>query len=116
MLAVTFHTSALTRFLTTQDLALPCDRAVSTTYELSHSEKLLEAGSKTSIEQQWQWNQGAECDSMHGAGGQAEGGLQGGDADGAPPCADLPFNIFAALSRDGYVRHTALTGDQPEFR
>lgn len=83
---------------------------------LLRSEVLLRAGSKASVEQQCLLNQGAEWDSMHGAGGQAEGGLQGGDADGSPPCADLPFNIFAALSRDGYVRHTALTGDQPEFR
>ena len=52
---------------------------------------------------------------LWGAGSQLLARLQDSQ-DGSPaPCADLPFNIFAALSRDGYVRHTALNGDQPEF-
>lgn len=49
------------------------------------------------------------------AGSQLLTRLQDSQDGGPAPCADLPFNIFAALSKDGYVRHTALSGDQPEF-
>lgn len=47
--------------------------------------------------------------------GVYDAGSQDDGATASTPCADLPLNIFAALSRDGYVRHTALSGD-PEFR
>ncbi|CAK0785285.1 hypothetical protein CVIRNUC_008491 [Coccomyxa viridis] len=60
-------------------------------------------------------NQADEPESSITPGSQLLARLQDSQ-DGSPaPCADLPFNIFAALSRDGYVRHTALNGDQPEF-
>ena len=52
---------------------------------------------------------------LWGAGSQLLASLQDSQDGGPAPCADLPFNIIAALSKDGYVRHTALNGDQPDF-